>query len=105
LAKLSNTGSSAGLSRYSATALDRVWAAEHFSWWMTSMLHRSADADPLQQRLQRAQLRQVVHSRALQTALAESYVGLPLGGRGSAVAASPRDTSESQARAFPRRPA
>jgi p-hydroxybenzoate 3-monooxygenase len=105
LADFYAVGSSAGLSRYSATALDRVWAAEHFSWWMTSMLHRSADADPLQQRLQRAQLRQVVHSRALQTALAESYVGLPLGGRGSAVAASPRDTSESQARAFPRRPA
>jgi p-hydroxybenzoate 3-monooxygenase len=71
-------GSREGLARYSTVALERVWAAEHFSWWMTSMLHRFDDGDLLQQRLQRAQLRQVAHSRALQTALAESYVGLPL---------------------------
>jgi p-hydroxybenzoate 3-monooxygenase len=74
-------GSREALARYSATALERIWAAEHFSWWMTSMLHRFDDADPMQRRLQIAQLTQVAHSRALQTALAESYVGLPLNTR------------------------
>jgi len=55
-----------------------VWAAEHFSWWMTSMLHRYDDRDPFQQRLQFAQLNQVASSHAFQTALAENYVGLPI---------------------------
>jgi p-hydroxybenzoate 3-monooxygenase len=55
-----------------------VWAAEHFSWWMTSMLHRYDDRDPFQQRLQFAQLNQVANSHAFQTALAENYVGLPI---------------------------
>jgi hypothetical protein len=48
---------------------------------MTSMLHRFDNGDPMHRRLQIAQLNQVVNSRALQTALAESYVGLPLRGR------------------------
>ena len=72
---------------YSATALERVWAAEHFSWWMTAMLHRYDDGDPFQQRMQRAQLRHVVRSKALQTALAESYVGLPMPRRGASAQA------------------
>ena len=72
-------GSDDGLDGYSDVALARVWAAQHFSWWMTSMLHRFGDHDPWQQRMQRAELLRVAHSRALQTALAESYVGLPLG--------------------------
>ena len=72
-------GSDEALDRYSDAALERVWAAQQFSWWMTSMLHRFGDHDPLQQRLQRAQLRAITQSRALQTALAERYVGLPLG--------------------------
>ncbi|MET0919356.1 MAG: 4-hydroxybenzoate 3-monooxygenase [Burkholderiales bacterium] len=71
-------GSREALGRYSARALERIWAAEHFSWWMTSMLHRFDDCDPMHRRLQIAQLNQVANSRALQTALAESYVGLPL---------------------------
>ena len=66
------------LAAYSATCLKRVWRAEHFSWWMTSMLHRFPDADGFQQRLQRSQLDYVVGSRAASTALAENYVGLPL---------------------------
>src|ERR1700745_2940445 len=70
-------GSREALGRYSAKALERVWAAEHFSWWMTSMLYRFDDGDPMHQRLQIAQLNEVANSRALQTALAESYVGLP----------------------------
>ena len=65
------------LDAYSATCLKRVWRVEHFSWWMTSMLHRFPDDDPFQQKLQRSQLEYVVSSRAAATTLAENYVGLP----------------------------
>lgn len=65
------------LAAYSATCLQRVWRAEHFSWWMTSMLHRFPEDDIFQQRLQRAQLSYTVNSRAAATSLAENYVGLP----------------------------
>jgi p-hydroxybenzoate 3-monooxygenase len=71
-------GRADGLAAYSATCLRRVWRAEHFSWWMTSMLHR-LDDDPFQQRLQLSQLRYTVSSRAAATTLAENYVGLPHG--------------------------
>jgi p-hydroxybenzoate 3-monooxygenase len=62
------------LEGYSETCLRRVWRAEHFSWWMTSMLHRQGD-DPFQHRLQLAQLRYVCSSTAAATSLAENYVG------------------------------
>jgi len=65
------------LEAYSATCVRRVWRAEHFSWWMTSMLHRFPDDDLFQQRMQRAQLEYTVSSRASATSLAENYVGLP----------------------------
>jgi p-hydroxybenzoate 3-monooxygenase len=65
------------LDAYSATCLKRVWRAEHFSWWMTSMLHRFPDNDGFQHRLQRSQLDYVVGSRAAAASLAENYVGLP----------------------------
>src|SRR5213076_2799980 len=52
------------LDAYSATCLKRVWRAEHFSWWMTSMLHRFPDDDTFYPRLQRAQLDYTVRSRA-----------------------------------------
>jgi p-hydroxybenzoate 3-monooxygenase len=65
------------LEAYSATCLRRVWRAEHFSWWMTSMLHRFPDDDAFQQRMQRAQLDYTVTSRAASMSLAENYVGLP----------------------------
>jgi p-hydroxybenzoate 3-monooxygenase len=64
------------LEAYSSTCLRRVWRAEHFSWWMTSMLHRFPDDDRFQQRLQLSQLRYVTTSRAAATMLAENYVGL-----------------------------
>jgi p-hydroxybenzoate 3-monooxygenase len=64
------------LDAYSATCLRRVWRAEHFSWWMTSMLHRAPGDDAFQQRLQLSQLRYVVSSRAAATSLAENYVGI-----------------------------
>jgi p-hydroxybenzoate 3-monooxygenase len=65
------------LERYSETALRRVWRAEHFSWWMTSMLHRFHDESPFHHRLQLSQLQYVAGSRAAATMLAENYVGLP----------------------------
>lgn len=63
------------LQRYTDDALKRVWRAEYFSWWMTSMLHTFADASPFQQQVQRAELENLVNSRAMATALAENYVG------------------------------
>jgi p-hydroxybenzoate 3-monooxygenase len=66
------------LAQYSAVALRRVWRAEHFSWWMTSMLHRYHDDTPFQHRLQLAELDYVTSSKAKATTLAENYVGLPL---------------------------
>ncbi|MGH8890724.1 MAG: 4-hydroxybenzoate 3-monooxygenase [Acidothermaceae bacterium] len=71
------SGSDTALDAYSATALRRVWRAQHFSWWMTSMLHRFNDNDPYQAQLQLSQLRYTVASRAAATSLAENYVGLP----------------------------
>lgn len=68
-------GRSTWLQRYTDDALKRVWRAEYFSWWMTSMLHRFEDASPFQREMQRAELETVVSSRALATALAENYVG------------------------------
>ena len=65
------------LEAYSTTCLRRVWRTEHFSWWMTSMLHRFPDDDAFQQRMQRAQLDYTVSSRAASASLAENYVGLP----------------------------
>ena len=69
-------GDSAGLETYSDTCLRRVWRVQHFSWWMTSMLHRFPGDDPFDERLQRSQLRYVCSSRAAATTLAENYVGL-----------------------------
>jgi p-hydroxybenzoate 3-monooxygenase len=64
------------LEAYSATCLRRVWRAEHFSWWMTSMLHRFDGDDGIEHRLQLSQLRYVCSSKAAATSLAENYVGL-----------------------------
>ncbi len=62
---------------YSDTALRRVWRCTHFSWWMTTMLHRGGDEFDAQ--LQLSQLRWVVSSAAGATGLAENYAGLPIG--------------------------
>jgi p-hydroxybenzoate 3-monooxygenase len=68
-------GGTEKLARYTETALKRVWRAEHFSWWMTRMLHKLDDTSPFEQRLQVAELEHVTTSRAAATALAENYVG------------------------------
>jgi p-hydroxybenzoate 3-monooxygenase len=71
-----DSGDERGLDAYSDTCLRRVWRVQHFSWWMTSMLHRFGGDDPFEPRLQRSQLHYVVSSRAAATTLAENYVGL-----------------------------
>jgi p-hydroxybenzoate 3-monooxygenase len=66
------------LDGYSTTCLRRVWKVQRFSWWMTSMLHRSESDSAFDHRRQLAELDYVTSSRAAATALAENYVGLPL---------------------------
>jgi p-hydroxybenzoate 3-monooxygenase len=66
------------LESYSKTCLERVWKAQRFSWWMTSLLHRFPGRNPFDDQLQLAELDYVTGSRAASTALAENYVGLPL---------------------------
>ncbi|MEA2229526.1 MAG: p-hydroxybenzoate 3-monooxygenase [Solirubrobacteraceae bacterium] len=72
------SGSTDLLERYSETCLRRVWRVQHFSWWMTSMLHRFDERDTFQHRLQLAQLEYVTSSTAAATTMAENYVGMPL---------------------------
>jgi p-hydroxybenzoate 3-monooxygenase len=74
IARFSATGDEAGLDAYSDTCLRRVWRVQHFSWWMTWMLHRHGD-DPFQEQLQLSQLAYVTGSEAAARTLAENYVG------------------------------
>jgi p-hydroxybenzoate 3-monooxygenase len=60
---------------YSVTCLNRVWRSTHFSWWMTTMLHRAPGADEMETQLQLSQLRYVTSSRAAAASLAENYTG------------------------------
>ena len=70
-------GSMAGLDHYSDTCLRRIWKAERFSWWFTSLTHLFPDTGAIGRKLQRAELDYLVTSRAASTAMAENYVGLP----------------------------
>ncbi|HEU0199995.1 MAG TPA: 4-hydroxybenzoate 3-monooxygenase [Burkholderiaceae bacterium] len=70
-------GSTRGIETYSDRCLRRVWKAERFSWWMTSLLHRFPENGGFGQRIQQAELAYLVESTAASTALAENYVGLP----------------------------
>jgi p-hydroxybenzoate 3-monooxygenase len=72
------TGSACGIDNYSARALARVWKAERFSWWFTSITHRFPEMDGFGRKMQVAELNYIRGSRAAQTMLAENYVGLPL---------------------------
>jgi p-hydroxybenzoate 3-monooxygenase len=78
LAAYYKSGNQELLGGYSKTCLLRVWRGEHFSWWMTSMLHRDPGDDMFQQNLQLSQLRYVASSAAASASLAENYVGLPM---------------------------
>ena len=66
------------LDAYSDTCLRRVWQAQRFSWWMTSLLHPFDDASPFDRKRQIAELEYVTSSRAAAASLAENYVGLPM---------------------------
>jgi p-hydroxybenzoate 3-monooxygenase len=70
-------GDDRGLDGYSAKALARVWKAQRFSWWMTTLLHRFPDYTPYEQRLQDTELAYLFSSRQALASLAENYVGLP----------------------------
>lgn len=69
--------SSAGLDAYSERCLRRIWKAERFSWWFTSLMHRFPDTGAFGQKIQHAELDYLVGSHAASTAMAENYVGLP----------------------------
>jgi p-hydroxybenzoate 3-monooxygenase len=70
--------SEAGLDAYSARALLRVWKAERFSWWMTTMLHQFPDSSPFDRRLQRAEFDHLVGSRTAAQTMSDNYTGLPM---------------------------
>jgi p-hydroxybenzoate 3-monooxygenase len=72
-------GSTAGIDTYSQRALARVWKAERFSWWFTSLMHRFPDNGAFGARMQLAELEYMFTSEAAQRVVAENYVGLPLG--------------------------
>lgn len=71
-------GDEAGLDGYEPRALSRIWKAERISWMLTKLMHRFPDDGPFEHRMQRAELDYVAQSRAMQTTIAENYVGLPL---------------------------
>ncbi|MES2412691.1 MAG: 4-hydroxybenzoate 3-monooxygenase [Pseudomonadota bacterium] len=70
--------SDAGIDSYSERCLRRIWRAERFAWWLTSLLHRFPDTGGFGQKIQEAELEYLVGSKAASTSLAENYVGLPL---------------------------
>jgi p-hydroxybenzoate 3-monooxygenase len=72
------TGSTQDIDGYSARALARVWKAERFSWWFTSITHGDPNMDSFDRKMQVAQLAYIRGSKAAQTTLAENYLGLPL---------------------------
>jgi p-hydroxybenzoate 3-monooxygenase len=78
LAEFYKTGREDLLSSYSQACLRRVWRVQHFSWWMTSMLHRFEGDTGFDHRRQLAELDYVTSSRVAAQSLAENYVGLPI---------------------------
>jgi p-hydroxybenzoate 3-monooxygenase len=78
LVRFYRTGQADGLDEYSDRALARVWNAERFSWWFTSLTHAFPQADAFSHQMQKAEFAYLKSSRAAQTALAENYVGLSL---------------------------
>ena len=71
-------GSTTEIDHYSGRALARIWKAERFSWWMTSLMHNFPDSGSFGQKMQRAELDYLFSSAAAMTSMAENYVGLPL---------------------------
>jgi p-hydroxybenzoate 3-monooxygenase len=77
-AEFYRAGSKLGLRNYSENALARVWKAERFSWWMTSLLHCFPEQSEFEDRVRHAELEYLVSSTAAMTSMAENYVGLPI---------------------------
>lgn len=69
--------SSAGIDAYSQKALARIWKAERFSWWMTSLLHQFPELGTFNAKMQQTEMDYLASSKAAQISLAENYVGLP----------------------------
>jgi p-hydroxybenzoate 3-monooxygenase len=69
--------SEAGIAHYSARCLSRIWKAERFSWWFSSLMHTFPETPVIEQKLLRAELEYLVSSEAAMTVMAENYVGLP----------------------------
>ena len=67
-----------GIDTYSEKSLSRVWKAERFSWWFTSLMHQFPAEGTFNQKVQEAELAYLVGSRAASESLAENYVGLPM---------------------------
>ncbi len=67
---------SQGIEAYSQRALRKIWRVERFSWWLTNLMHRFPDTAGFGQRVQEAELNDLMQSQAAQTVLAENYVGL-----------------------------
>ena len=78
LTEFYRSGKTALLEGYTKKCLSRVWQAQHFSWWMTSMLHLNPDDGPAERWRQFAELDHVTSSEAASKSLAENYVGLPI---------------------------
>ncbi len=78
LGEFYKSGATEMLDRYSEICVRRVWKAERFSWWMTTMLHRNPKHSTFEYGIQLAELDYVTSSRAASTSLAENYVGLPM---------------------------
>ena len=72
-----DAGDTEGIEHYSERALSRVWKAERFSWWFTSLMHRFPDQGDFDLRMQHAEIELLRDSETAQKALAENYVGLP----------------------------
>ena len=77
LERFYESGGLSQLDDYSQVCLKRIWKAQRFSWWFTTLMHRSQSDTPFDERRQLAELDYLVHSRAAMTSLAENYAGLP----------------------------
>lgn len=77
LTEFYETGARAGIDAYSGKALARVWKAERFSWWFSSLMHRYPDQSEFDRKIQTAELEYLRNSAAAQKVMAENYVGLP----------------------------
>jgi p-hydroxybenzoate 3-monooxygenase len=73
-----NDKTEAGIDSYSARCLRRVWKAERFSWWFTTLMHRFPEDSPIVGKFQEAELDYLLHSESGSRMIAENYVGLPL---------------------------